>query len=115
MRIANGTRIRPDRRNLFRSPGNIDRARREFRVGNLYINRKITGALVDRQPFGGFKLSGGGTKAGGSDYLLNFLLDANDNRKHAPTRFRAGVGRMKRNGRLKPLLTRLEFASYSCL
>ena len=52
----------------------IDRARREFRVGNLYINRPITGALVDRQPFGGFKLSGIGTKAGGSDYLHEFLL-----------------------------------------
>ena len=49
-------------------------SRREFRVGNLYINRGITGALVDRQPFGGFKLSGIGTKAGGPDYLLEFLL-----------------------------------------
>ena len=48
--------------------------KREFRVGNLYINRPITGALVDRQPFGGFKLSGIGTKAGGSDYLREFLL-----------------------------------------
>ncbi len=57
-----------------RSPLNIARVRREFRVGNLYINRKITGALVDRQPFGGFKLSGGGTKAGGPDYLLNFVI-----------------------------------------
>jgi RHH-type proline utilization regulon transcriptional repressor/proline dehydrogenase/delta 1-pyrroline-5-carboxylate dehydrogenase len=56
-----------------RSPANIERVRREFRVGNLYINRKITGALVDRQPFGGFKLSGTGTKAGGCDYLPQFL------------------------------------------
>ena len=48
--------------------------KREFRVGNLYINRKITGALVDRQPFGGFKLSGIGSKAGGPDYLLQFVL-----------------------------------------
>ncbi len=48
--------------------------KREFRVGNLYINRGITGALVDRQPFGGFKLSGIGTKAGGPDYLHEFLL-----------------------------------------
>ena len=56
-----------------RSPANIERVRREFRVGNLYINRKITGALVDRQPFGGFKLSGTGPKAGGADYLLAFL------------------------------------------
>jgi RHH-type proline utilization regulon transcriptional repressor/proline dehydrogenase/delta 1-pyrroline-5-carboxylate dehydrogenase len=57
-----------------RSPANIARVKREFRVGNLYINRKITGALVDRQPFGGFKLSGIGSKAGGPDYLLQFLL-----------------------------------------
>jgi RHH-type proline utilization regulon transcriptional repressor/proline dehydrogenase/delta 1-pyrroline-5-carboxylate dehydrogenase len=56
-----------------RSPANIERVRREFRVGNLYINRKITGALVDRQPFGGFKLSGTGPKAGGPDYLPQFL------------------------------------------
>jgi hypothetical protein len=57
-----------------RSPAHIQQARREFRVGNLYINRKITGALVDRQPFGGFKLSGIGSKAGGPDYLLQFVL-----------------------------------------
>ncbi|MFO0878047.1 MAG: L-glutamate gamma-semialdehyde dehydrogenase [Gemmataceae bacterium] len=57
-----------------RSPANLARVRREFRVGNLYINRKITGALVDRQPFGGFKMSGIGSKAGGPDYLLQFLL-----------------------------------------
>jgi RHH-type proline utilization regulon transcriptional repressor/proline dehydrogenase/delta 1-pyrroline-5-carboxylate dehydrogenase len=57
-----------------RSPANIDRVRREFRVGNLYINRGITGAMVNRQPFGGFKLSGIGTKAGGPDYLREFLL-----------------------------------------
>jgi RHH-type proline utilization regulon transcriptional repressor/proline dehydrogenase/delta 1-pyrroline-5-carboxylate dehydrogenase len=57
-----------------RSPKNIERVRREFRVGNLYINRKITGALVDRQPFGGARLSGIGSKAGGPDYLLQFLV-----------------------------------------
>jgi RHH-type proline utilization regulon transcriptional repressor/proline dehydrogenase/delta 1-pyrroline-5-carboxylate dehydrogenase len=56
-----------------RSPAHIDRARREFRVGNLYINRGITGAIVERQPFGGLKLSGIGSKAGGRDYLLQFL------------------------------------------
>jgi RHH-type proline utilization regulon transcriptional repressor/proline dehydrogenase/delta 1-pyrroline-5-carboxylate dehydrogenase len=56
-----------------RSPANIERARREFHVGNLYINRGITGAVVDRQPFGGLKLSGIGSKAGGPDYLLQFL------------------------------------------
>ena len=42
-------------------------------VGNLYINRSVTGAIVCRQPFGGFKLSGCGAKAGGPDYLLQFL------------------------------------------
>ncbi|HEV8291595.1 MAG TPA: aldehyde dehydrogenase family protein, partial [Tepidisphaeraceae bacterium] len=57
-----------------RSPASIERCKREFRVGNLYINRKITGALVDRQPFGGFKLSGIGSKAGGPDYLQQFLV-----------------------------------------
>ncbi|MDO3376883.1 proline dehydrogenase family protein [Geoalkalibacter halelectricus] len=56
-----------------RSPANLARARREFRVGNLYLNRGITGALVGRQPFGGFGLSGTGTKAGGGDYLLHFM------------------------------------------
>jgi RHH-type proline utilization regulon transcriptional repressor/proline dehydrogenase/delta 1-pyrroline-5-carboxylate dehydrogenase len=56
-----------------RSPAHIDEARREFRVGNLYINRGITGAIVERQPFGGLKLSGIGSKAGGPDYLLQFL------------------------------------------
>lgn len=56
-----------------RNPSNIEKARTEFRVGNLYINRGITGALVCRQPFGGFKFSGIGSKAGGKDYLLQFL------------------------------------------
>ncbi|MGH7846838.1 MAG: L-glutamate gamma-semialdehyde dehydrogenase [Candidatus Binatia bacterium] len=56
-----------------RSPAHIEKARREFRVGNLYINRGTTGAIVERQPFGGFKLSGIGSKAGGPDYLLQFL------------------------------------------
>jgi RHH-type proline utilization regulon transcriptional repressor/proline dehydrogenase/delta 1-pyrroline-5-carboxylate dehydrogenase len=56
-----------------RSPAHIELARREFRVGNLYINRGITGAVVERQPFGGLKLSGIGSKAGGPDYLLQFL------------------------------------------
>lgn len=56
-----------------RTPSHIDRARAEFEVGNLYINRHITGAIVARQPFGGFKLSGVGSKAGGPDYLLQFL------------------------------------------
>lgn len=56
-----------------RKPAHIARARAEFRVGNLYINRGITGALVARQPFGGFGMSGVGTKAGGLDYLHHFV------------------------------------------
>ncbi|MCW8131215.1 MAG: proline dehydrogenase family protein [Planctomycetota bacterium] len=56
-----------------RSPLNIERARKEFRVGNLYINRGTTGAKVDRQPFGGFKMSGIGSKAGGPQYLHQFV------------------------------------------
>ncbi len=55
-----------------RSPRHLEQARREFHVGNLYLNRPCTGALVGRQPFGGFKMSGAGTKAGGPGYLLNF-------------------------------------------
>jgi 1-pyrroline-5-carboxylate dehydrogenase len=51
----------------------IDRAKREFHVGNLYINRKCTGALVDVHPFGGFNMSGTDSKAGGREYLLLFL------------------------------------------
>jgi RHH-type transcriptional regulator, proline utilization regulon repressor / proline dehydrogenase / delta 1-pyrroline-5-carboxylate dehydrogenase len=56
-----------------RSPAHIEQARQDLRVGNLYLNRKITGALVGRQPFGGLGLSGIGSKAGGPDYLLQFL------------------------------------------
>ncbi len=56
-----------------RTPSHIDQATEDFEVGNLYINRTITGAIVARQPFGGFKLSGVGSKAGGPDYLLQFL------------------------------------------
>ena len=57
-----------------RSPANIERVKAELVAGNVYINRSCTGAVVGRHPFGGFKMSGGGTKAGGSDYLLQFLL-----------------------------------------
>jgi RHH-type transcriptional regulator, proline utilization regulon repressor / proline dehydrogenase / delta 1-pyrroline-5-carboxylate dehydrogenase len=56
-----------------RTPSHLEKAKAEFAVGNLYINRGITGAIVDRQAFGGFKLSGVGSKAGGPDYLLQFL------------------------------------------
>ena len=57
-----------------RSPANIERIKKELECGNLYINRSNTGAVVAKQPFGGFKLSGiHGSKAGGPDYLLHFL------------------------------------------
>ncbi len=70
---ANATRYALTGGIFSRSPERLERARREFRVGNLYLNRGITGALVWRQPFGGFKLSGIGSKAGGPDYLLQFM------------------------------------------
>ena len=72
LQIANDTRYALTGGLYSRSPSSIARARREFRVGNLYINRKITGALVERQPFGGYKLSGIGSKAGGPEYLQQF-------------------------------------------
>ncbi len=74
LRIANGTKFALTGGVYSRSPEHIAAVKRRFRVGNLYVNRKCTGALVDRQPFGGFKLSGIGSKAGGPDYLLQFVL-----------------------------------------
>ncbi|BAZ44153.1 bifunctional proline dehydrogenase/delta-1-pyrroline-5-carboxylate dehydrogenase [Chondrocystis sp. NIES-4102] len=71
--IANGTDYALTGGLYSRTPKNIEQAEVEFEVGNLYINRNITGAIVARQPFGGFKLSGVGSKAGGADYLLQFL------------------------------------------
>ncbi len=56
-----------------RSPDNIARVAAELRAGNVYVNRHITGAVVGRQPFGGYGMSGVGSKAGGPDYLLQFL------------------------------------------
>ncbi|UAJ72793.1 L-glutamate gamma-semialdehyde dehydrogenase [Synechocystis sp. PCC 7339] len=73
LEIANGTDYALTGGLYSRTPDHINRAAAEFEVGNLYINRTITGALVSRQPFGGFKMSGVGSKAGGPDYLLQFL------------------------------------------
>lgn len=70
---ANSTRFALTGGVFSRSPKNLERAKREFHVGNLYLNRSITGALVGRQPFGGAYMSGVGTKAGGEDYLLHFM------------------------------------------
>jgi len=70
--LANGTTYALTGGVYSRRPAHLQRAREAFRVGNLYLNRKITGALVARQPFGGFKLSGVGSKTGGEDYLKQF-------------------------------------------
>lgn len=75
--IANGTDYALTGGCYSRSPANLKRARLEFLVGNLYLNRPITGALVARQPFGGYKLSGIGSKAGGPDYLKQYVIPVN--------------------------------------
>ena len=73
IKLANSTKFALTGGVFSRSPKHLEQARRDFRVGNLYLNRGITGALVERQPFGGFKMSGVGSKAGGPDYLLQFM------------------------------------------
>ena len=72
--IANSTEFALTAGFFSRSPANIERAKAEIVAGNVYINRSCTGAVVGRHPFGGFKMSGGGTKAGGADYLLQFVV-----------------------------------------
>ncbi|HEX8966877.1 MAG TPA: L-glutamate gamma-semialdehyde dehydrogenase [Chloroflexota bacterium] len=71
--IANGTEYGLTGGVYSRTRQHIEQARAEFQVGNLYINRKITGAMVGAQPFGGFDMSGTDSKAGGPDYLQLFL------------------------------------------
>ncbi|MEZ5175803.1 MAG: L-glutamate gamma-semialdehyde dehydrogenase [Acidimicrobiia bacterium] len=71
--VANGTEFGLTGGLYSSDPQRLDRARREFHVGNLYLNRKITGALVGVQPFGGFNMSGSNAKAGGPDYLRLFM------------------------------------------
>ena len=72
--LVNGTDYALTGGLFSRSPKALERAQSEMLVGNLYLNRAITGAVVERHPFGGFKMSGGGTKAGGREYLQNFLF-----------------------------------------
>ncbi len=72
LRIANGTEYGLTGALYSRDPERIERAKEEFHVGNLYFNRKCTGALVGVHPFGGFNMSGTDSKAGGPDYLLLF-------------------------------------------
>jgi RHH-type proline utilization regulon transcriptional repressor/proline dehydrogenase/delta 1-pyrroline-5-carboxylate dehydrogenase len=73
LRIANATPYALTAGVFSRSPAHIERAGRLLRAGNVYVNRGITGAVVGRQPFGGFGMSGVGSKAGGPDYLLQFV------------------------------------------
>jgi len=77
IQVANGTDYALTAGIYSRSPANLKQARLELEAGNLYLNRGITGALVQRQPFGGFKMSGIGSKAGGPDYLQQFLIPVN--------------------------------------
>src|SRR6266576_3890622 len=74
LEVANGTDYALTAGFLSRSPDNIERVKAQLQAGNVYINRTCTGAIVGRHPFGGFKMSGSGTKAGDEDYLLNFLV-----------------------------------------
>jgi RHH-type proline utilization regulon transcriptional repressor/proline dehydrogenase/delta 1-pyrroline-5-carboxylate dehydrogenase len=94
--IANSTPFALTGGIYSRSPLNIDKVRRDLRVGNLYINRKITGALVAQQPFGGFKMSGLGSKAGGVEYLQNFLFP----RSVSENTLRRGFAPPPRQGRV---------------
>jgi 1-pyrroline-5-carboxylate dehydrogenase len=70
--IANNTEYGLTGAVFTNSPEKIERAQRDFHVGNLYINRKCTGAMVGAHPFGGFNMSGTDSKAGGVDYLYLF-------------------------------------------
>ena len=74
LRLANDTDYALTGGIFSRSPQHIRQAKESFDVGNLYINRPITGAVVGRQPFGGHRLSGLGTQAGGPDYLFELLM-----------------------------------------
>ena len=71
--IANGTQFGLTGSVYSNKRTHLEQARRDFNVGNLYLNRKCTGALVDVQPFGGMNMSGTNSKAGGRDYLGLFL------------------------------------------
>lgn len=75
--LANNSRYALTGGVYSRQPSHLEYAKEYFDVGNLYINRKITGALVERQPFGGHKMSGTGNKTGSADYLLQFVDSIN--------------------------------------
>jgi 1-pyrroline-5-carboxylate dehydrogenase len=73
LEIANGTEFGLTGALYSASEERLEKARRDFHVGNLYLNRKCTGALVGVHPFGGFNMSGTDSKAGGREYLLQFM------------------------------------------
>jgi 1-pyrroline-5-carboxylate dehydrogenase len=73
LEIANDTEFGLTGAVYSTTQANLEKARREFHVGNLYLNRKCTGALVGAHPFGGFNMSGTDSKAGGREYLLQFM------------------------------------------
>jgi len=73
MEIANNTEFGLTGSLYSKNPEKIRRAEEDFHVGNLYLNRKCTGAMVGAHPFGGFNMSGTDSKTGGKDYLLLFL------------------------------------------
>jgi 1-pyrroline-5-carboxylate dehydrogenase len=73
LKIANDTQFGLTGAVYSRDEAKLDKARKEFHVGNLYLNRKCTGALVGVHPFGGFNMSGTDSKAGGREYLLLFM------------------------------------------
>ena len=72
MRVANDSEFGLTGAVYSRNAEKIARAEEEFHVGNLYMNRKCTGAMVGAHPFGGFNMSGTDSKSGGQDYLLLF-------------------------------------------
>jgi 1-pyrroline-5-carboxylate dehydrogenase len=73
LEIANGTEFGLTGAVYSKSEERLEQARRDFHVGNLYLNRKCTGALVGVNPFGGFNMSGTDSKAGGREYLIQFM------------------------------------------
>ena len=74
LQLANGTAYALTAGVFSRSPAHLDQARHTLEAGNIYLNRGITGAMVCRQPFGGYRMSGIGSKAGGPDYLKQFVV-----------------------------------------
>jgi 1-pyrroline-5-carboxylate dehydrogenase len=73
LEIANDTEFGLTGAVYTKNPEKIEKAEEAFHVGNLYLNRKCTGAMVGAHPFGGFNMSGTDSKTGGKDYLLHFL------------------------------------------